>query len=299
MNIEQVKQRIDLLDHFDYSLALFESNYKELMSVIDYMCDEKVGLELFAIVNRWKLYECQKHLGFKLHNYICAAKSLVDHSRVLYRRVYEKQSIKFDDYESEVKARFDNNSLSKFVEFLRTYAQHEKLPAISSGFSFDSQSDEGFIFTVSLDSSELLKSSSIKSLAKKYIREQDDGIDIKLVLSTYHKQVCDFYDWVKERQNEIHYEDLRALNKEYVKERKLAIERFVSSFSPLGHRGSVKELLYDVLSIDDYKHLEQFNENESMWLEQALSIIELEVNGVIPFKIKENLREQCAVEDRI
>ncbi|MFS1437426.1 hypothetical protein [Shewanella sp. 10N.286.48.A6] len=54
MNIEQVKQRIDLLEHFDYSLALFESNYKELMSVINFMCDEKVGLELFAIVNNYK-----------------------------------------------------------------------------------------------------------------------------------------------------------------------------------------------------------------------------------------------------
>ncbi|WP_447172096.1 hypothetical protein [Shewanella sp. 0m-8] len=104
--MEQIKQRIGLLEHFDYSLALFESNYKELMSVIDFMCDEKVGLELFSVVNRWKLHECQMLLGFKLHNYICAAKSLVDHSRVLHQRVYKKQSIPFGDYESEVKTRF-------------------------------------------------------------------------------------------------------------------------------------------------------------------------------------------------
>ncbi|MEZ8542053.1 hypothetical protein AB6C74_04365 [Vibrio splendidus] len=298
MSLADARKRINVLDHFDYPLALFESNYNELMSVLDFMCNERVGLELFAIVNRWKLQECQTHLGFKLHNYVCAAKSLVDHSRVLYRRVYEKQSIDFEDYEAEVKSRFEENELSKFVEFLRTYAQHEKLPTISSGFSFDSKSDEGFVFTVSLDSAELLCSSSIKSLPKKFIREQGDSIDVKSVLTRYHQQIRDFYEWVKERQSDIHREDITLFNAEYLKERQKAVEHFVSSIPQNGHRGSIREQLYEVLTIKDYQSLEQYSENDGKWLEQALIIIESEAMQKIPDHVKACLRTQCSTVER-
>ncbi|MFN3881519.1 MAG: hypothetical protein ACK4L8_08845 [Nitrincola lacisaponensis] len=296
MSLEDARQRIKLLKHFDYSLALFESNYKELMSVFNYMCDNRVGIELFAIINSWKLYECQKNLGFKLHNYVCAAKSLVDHSRVLYTRVYKKQSINFGDYESEVKARFDENSLSKFVEFLRTYSQHEKLPTIISSLSFDAQSNDGFIFTVTLDSAELLRSSSINSLSKKFIYEQGDSIDIKTALISYHQQICGFYNWVKARQNDIHSEDMSLLNAQYVKERRKALKRFISTVPQTGYRGSIKEQLYEVLTDDDYKQLDQYSNNESQWLEQALLLIESEVNQKIPDEVKAYLKSQCSIQ---
>ncbi|MEZ6961583.1 MULTISPECIES: hypothetical protein [unclassified Aeromonas] len=198
MSLDEAKNRIELLKHFDYSLRLFDSNYQELISVIDFLCNEKVGLELFAVVNRWKLEEVLTHLGFKLHNYVCAAKSLIDHSRVLYRRVYKENEHMFDDYEVEVKARFDENTLSKFIEFLRTYCQHEKLPSIGTVMRFDSQSNEGFIFSVTIDSTELLKSSSIKSMAKRFIRAQGDSIDLRKIIDDYHTQVREFYQWVRE-----------------------------------------------------------------------------------------------------
>lgn len=296
MSLVDAGQRIKLLKHFDYSLALFESNYKELMSVFDYMCDERVGIELFAIVNRWKLYECQRHLGFKLHNYVCAAKSLVDHSRVLYRRVYEKHLIDFSDYEAEVKARFDENSLSKFVDFLRTYSQHEKLPTIASSLSFDTHSNDGFIFTVTLDSAELLRSSSIKSLPKEFIRGQGDSIDIIAILTSYHQQICDFYNWVKTRQNDIHSEDVGFLNAQYFEERRKALERFITTAPQAVHRGSIKEQLYEVLTDDEYKHLDQYSSNENKWLEQALLLIESEVNQKIPDEVKVYLKSQCSLK---
>lgn len=293
MSIDEAKNRINLLGHFDYSLRLFEENYKELLSIIDFMCDERVGLELFSVVNRWKLSEVQTHLGFKLHNYVCSAKSLIDHSRVLYRRVYTEKAPKFDDYEAEVKARFEENSLSKFVEFLRTYCQHEKLPSIGTNMSFDSQSDDGFVFTVTIDSTELLRSSSIKSLPKQFIREQGESIELKSTIKIYHSQVVDFYQWVRDRQQEIHNEDIVLVNHMFQKESVKAINDFISSYSIHESAGTVKEQLCTVLTTDTYRDLEQYKDDESKWLECAIAIIENYV--ILPETIKNSLRNKAKV----
>lgn len=293
MRLDEAKNRIELLRHFDYSLRLFESNYQELISVIDIMCDERVGLELFAVVNRWKLDEVLTHLGFKIHNYVCSAKSLVDHSRVLYCRVYTEKAPKFDDYESEVKVRFDENPLSKFVEFLRTYCQHEKLPSIGTSMRFDSQSDEGFVFTVTADSDELLKSRSIKSLAKKFIREQGDSIDLRKAINGYHTQVTDFYQWVRDRQQEIHSEDASLVNRHFQEERVKAINSFVTSYSMHECSDTVKDQLCTVLSRDTYRDIEKYKDDEAQWLERAIEIIESDV--VLPEAIKSSLRGKVLV----
>jgi hypothetical protein len=288
MGLDEAKNRIELLRHFDYSLRLFESNYQELMSVVDFMCNERVGLELFAVVNHWKLDEVLTHLGFKLHNYVCAAKSLVDHSRVLYRRVYTEKAPKFDDYESEVKGRFEENPLSKFVEFLRTYYQHEKLLPIGTSLRFDSQSDEGFIFTVTANSDELLKSSSIKSVAKKFIREQGDSIDLRKVINGYHTQVIDFYQWVRDRQQELHSKDISLVSQHFQDERVKAINDFITSYSIHERSGTVKEQLCTILSRDTYRELDQYKDDDAKWLERAIEVIESDV--VLPEVIKSSLR---------
>ncbi|ELD3372202.1 hypothetical protein RKK48_003470 [Vibrio cholerae] len=292
MKFEQVKQRIDLLEHFDYSLALFEANYHELISIIDFMCNERVGVELFSITNRWKLHECQVHLGFKLHNYVCAAKSLIDHSRVLYSRLYKKNEINFDGYEDQVKIRFVDNSLSKFIEFLRSYSQHEKLPTISSSFSFDSQSDEGFVFKVLLVGDELMKSSQIKSQAKAYIRENEE-LDIRKVLSDYHNQVREFYEWVKARQNEIHKDDLAAINEFNLRNRVESLTKFIDSFVYEGMRGTVQERFYEVLTPEEFKALDKYKNDNKEWLENALQVIKEQTGISLPTSIQENLLAQC------
>lgn len=293
MNLDEAKKRIDLLNHFDYSLRLFEENYQELLSVINFMCNERVGLELFSVVNRWKLRDVQTLLGFKLHNYVCAAKSLVDHSRVLYRRVYTENAPKFDDYEGEVKARFEDNPLSKFVEFLRTYCQHEKLPHIGTNMKFDSQSDDGFIFSVTINSSELLKSSSIKSLPKKFIKDQGDNIDLKSTIETYHSQVKNFYEWVSERQQELHSKDIELVNQKFQSERIIAINRFIASYAMHEQSGTIKEQLSTVLPLDVYRELDVHKDNEPAWLEHAIAIIEHDV--VLPESIKVSLRSKAGV----
>lgn len=257
------------------------------------MCDERVGLKLFAVVNRWKLDEVLVHLGFKLHNYVCAAKSLIDHSRVLYHRVYTETAPKFGNYESEVKKRFEEDPLSKFVEFLRTYCQHEKLPSIGTSMKFDSHSNEGFIFTATIDSAELLKSSSIKSLAKKFIREQGDSIDLRKTINSYHAQVTDFYAWVKDRQQELHSADISLVNDYFQRERVKAINDFVSSYSIHESSGSVKEALCTVLSRDKYRELEQYKDDEAKWLECAIDVIESDI--CLPEAIKTSLRSKVRI----
>ncbi len=293
VEINDSLQRIELVSHFNYSLQLFDANYEELISLIDFMCEEKNGLHLFAIINHWKLSELQVHLGFKLHNFVCAAKSLVDHSRVLYKRFYTKQGIEFPEYISEVKSRFDNNTLSKFIEFLRTYSQHEKLPTIGSTFTFDSSNDDGFIFKITLNSNELLKSSSIGALAKDYINTQGDKIIIKNVITEYHKQIHSFYKWFNSKQS-IHLKSDFDVVDRYTNSLYLQnFRNFISTFEIKNDISSIKEYFISLLSANDYKLLDVYSEDLNTWLNKAFSLIESNSSESIPDDIKNAIQSQC------
>lgn len=292
MPIKEYREQIRQLKHFDFSLKLFESNYRELMAVMNLIDDERIGLELFSQVNAWKLYDFLTHVSFKLHNYVCSAKSLIDHSRVLYSRVYGNNENNFQDYIEEVKDKFENNQLTKFIEFLRTYCQHEMLPKISSTMSFDMQSGKPPLFKLSLNSKTLLESSSIKSLAKGYISSQGEKIDLKDTVQQYHRQIILFHSWVKDRQAQIHSEEIKLLNSQHQLYRKNTLSDFIANFNDMERTThNLKDYFYLLLSDDDFRQLDQYSQNENQWLNKAIE--RLEVYIIIPEEIKGKLRNKC------
>lgn len=291
MELEQVKERLQKLNHFDFSLRLFEANYNELLIVLNALHDEKQQLELSGVVNQWKLEDFLCHISFKLHNYVCAAKSLVDHSRVLYSRVYGQDELKFQDYTQEIKTRFDCNELTKFVEFLRNYCQHETTPTIVHSMSFDSRSSEGFVFTVSLDGNSLLQASRIGSLAKKYIQSHGPQIDLRFVMEQYHHQIISFHQWVRQRQSEIHSDDIKRLDIEFEREMKKSALGFVKGKERLLSTKNVKDCFCVVLTQEDYRCLEPYSNNEHLWLDMAIKRVSAYVD--IPQELIEILRKKC------
>lgn len=202
---------------FRGSLKVFAVNYGELKKLLSFHADMPKALPLWDAANQDKLYALQEEVTRLLHNFVASAMSLIDHSRVLYRELYEQKG-QFLEYSEEVKKRFTNNSLASFVVCLRQYFQHYKLPSVFSQMRVSRESPV-FESRLKLSKVDLEEFSGWKSPAKKFLAKQEDSIDLLSVVNDYYALVVDFYQWFEAHQIEMHREEFEKVN---VKRRELA-----------------------------------------------------------------------------
>src|SRR5687768_1198237 len=103
---------------FRYSVELFKRNYEELATFLAYFSAPVNALSFSSSEQRWLWHEGIKEITFLLHNFVTAAMSLVEHTRVLYRHLYEPNS-QITEYPHEVRRRFASDPLIQFVINLR------------------------------------------------------------------------------------------------------------------------------------------------------------------------------------
>ncbi|PHQ57245.1 MAG: hypothetical protein COC16_01455 [Lutibacter sp.] len=127
------------------------------------------------------------------HNYISTYLSLTDHTRIIYRKLYEPYGF-LPEYQGKVDMYFKNHKLSVFVKDLRQYIQHYKLPYLTSQIKRNSVF-EGFSPHLLIEVEDLLEFSSWNKLSKEFINENPDGVDLLLVVKTHYKHTKEFYDW--------------------------------------------------------------------------------------------------------
>src|SRR5450759_220200 len=131
----QLQQRLRTLPeyrairHFqslELSLCIFDQNYIELRLLILRITDGAVGMHVGQQSNRLLLDATLRELGRLLHNFIAAAKSLVDHTRRLYKKHYTNISI--PEYQEKLRNRFAEDPQIQFVQSLRSYVLHYQVP---------------------------------------------------------------------------------------------------------------------------------------------------------------------------
>ena len=92
------------VQQFRFSLDLFERNFEELDLFLAHLAAPLVSAELGAVDQRWRQHEAMKEVAFLLHDFVAAALSLIDHSRVFHREMYEPRDL-IPEYQLEVHAR--------------------------------------------------------------------------------------------------------------------------------------------------------------------------------------------------
>jgi len=190
------------------SFYVFQRNFKELNSLLIKHSDVNEAIQLQGVKTRVFLYEITR----LLHNFVTSVKSLIEHTRVIYREIYESAE-EFPEYQVEVDRRFTNNPLAQFVEDLRDYCLHYKLPAISSVLHFSRLPPTPvFESRVELKIEELNKYSKWSHLAKEYLSSQNKPINLLHVTDEYYVLVKDFYNWLQLRQREIHYQEFAKVD---------------------------------------------------------------------------------------
>lgn len=201
-----------------YSFYIFEGNYIEFKRTFD-ICIEAVNSDEFLSSSS----EAQMNLGLDgsreigrhIHNYAAAWLSLVDHTRVVHKKLKEhaKDNIRdfADEYEARLSEYLRDTFENIFVKDLRRYVQHKKVPVptlhskskrienLSSelghplsqeSFSFEFNTKEIEDFDWSREPKEYIKSNR--------------SIPIVEVIDKHFSIMKDFYLWIQFRDHQLH-----------------------------------------------------------------------------------------------
>lgn len=213
-----------------FSLNIFRTNARELIEALRHVSDPEHGLHLMALDNREAGTQAHREVSRRIHNFVAAAKTLVDHTRVFMKKHYDQTSI-WSAYNEEVTNRFSKNPVAKFVHDLRNYMLHCGLPNSSMFVRFSQNPEEpdqpSQILTtgVGLGTEELKGWDGWTSPARAYLDSVGEEVPIELLVRTYTSQVEEFQTWIEAQLLEFHTDDIANLD--------LLYEEYASSESKL------------------------------------------------------------------
>lgn len=197
-----------------FSLNIFRMNALELMEVAQKVKDPVHGFALMTQSNREAGLQAHRELNRHVHNFAASALTLVEHTRVFMRKHYAGTSV-LAAYEAMITRTFIQSPVAQFVQGLRNYMVHRGLPNSSMYLNFTSGPDTdgtGTIETgVRFETSSLLDWDNWKSIARKYLEEAGEQIEVHDFASEYMVLVNQFNEWLDAILAEHHRVDVLNL----------------------------------------------------------------------------------------
>jgi hypothetical protein len=221
-----------------------------------------------------------------------AALTLVDHTRIVYRELYEASG-QFTEYQAEVERRFVKGPLVQFVQKLRHMAQHVRLPDISYNLSFDQQ--RGTTRQLLLKKQDLLQTDVWNAPAKEYLRSAPDLIDLSELVTRYTDEIRAFYRWMAQRQREIHAGDIAAVESKQAEARSLMapeIPRLLETGLTIWGQGvgALDNIFAFGFSPADWVRLSPLEGDMEAWTNAALELTEKKF-GPLPAETVARIKE--------
>ena len=256
------QKRLDQVNHFQASVLVFDTNFKELKDTLLFHNDHRQSQSLWKVENRQLLHAYQLNVTRLLHNFVASAQSLIDHTRFFYRKLYEPDNL-FPDYQEEIRKRFLKHTLSCFIKDLRQYAQHYQVPSLSSSLRYE-RGKPDFEVSMNMDKNDLLEFSGWKANSKTFLADSDDKIDVLKLFQEYHTHIMSFQSWFSEKQKEIHKNDFAYVSLMKSKLKKNELGKFVKSM--IKSPKSIEEIEEELRRY--------YPEDEMKTVDQASSVLE-------------------------
>lgn len=189
------------------SHRIFKVNEQELMRLLAKHADFHGSLKPFGGTGDQDTWEVEYQECVRLlHNYVAAAKSLVDHTRNVARAVLKAKGL--DAYQSRVDTTFKDEPLSRFVQDLRNYVQHQANPVLMKTVEFQEMRSG-----MQLSIKHIQGWSGWSAKAFSFISSCKDKIYIHDIVIRYSALVDGFQSWVVDhcrQANEVVLADLHA-----------------------------------------------------------------------------------------
>ena len=197
-----------MLENLTSSYQVNLDNYHELMEVAGPIDDPDVLLRMWSVDNRAGLEKVIAEVERRLVNFLASSMSLVAHTREHVKDLYGQSEFK-KEYEREVAHRLSTNPVRCFVQDLRNYSLHFKIPF--AGASLEIRKGQAPQNSFRLSTGPLKKWDRWTSHSRSYIEAAGEYIDIGQLAKDYMKLIQEFYLWFRGREAEIHGESLSLL----------------------------------------------------------------------------------------
>lgn len=185
-NGKDIHLRLRGLNH---TKEILNRNYFWLLQLNKYIPQH---MEVLHLANRGKLDDFHIEFARHLHNYLSSVKSLVDHTRVLKKKL--NLSTEFEHLYEEQRKLFLGTDTVAFIQQLREFTQHyELLPSGIEVQISDDGNSEKIILTLSTPG--LLEFSNWNAASKRIMQAHPKIINIFKLIEEYQTSVNEFYKW--------------------------------------------------------------------------------------------------------
>ncbi|WP_223546767.1 hypothetical protein [Pseudomonas sp. A-B-19] len=197
-----------------FSLNILYMNATKLIEETVKLEDPDIGVSLMFEGNRDAGEQAHREINRHIHNFVTAAKTVVDHTRVLLEERYDKDNI-LKKISGRISETVGIHPVCKFVHDLRNYMVHKGLPNSEMYLhATNNGADEGmhFVTGVRIKTESLWNYSGWTGPAKKYINQSNEYIDIGDFTQEYVNETRTFNDWLDATLSEHHSMDLIELS---------------------------------------------------------------------------------------
>jgi hypothetical protein len=198
-----------------FILNIFVMNKIELQNELSLVANLAIGMKLMGDEHREAGHQVHREINRRFHNFLAAAKTLIDHTRVFMERHYKGTELHIQ-YEERIKQDFAKSELCRFIQDLRNYTLHYELPI--STMSLEFSRDEGFRSGVYILTEELQQWSGWSSLSRAFLKSQEKEISPSQIVHEYSAKIESFNQWLDIALESHHAQDLaelRALQDEF------------------------------------------------------------------------------------
>lgn len=205
------------LNALGWSVYTFDTNTRELLSMLDFLTQNPASWDLQALRRRDQLERAERDVVRRFHNMVAAVFSLVEHTRVLRRHMHDasmgplyRDPATDEPIQRRIEREFADDSETKFFQDLRRFTQHRELPTLK--FQISRQGPEDRVDRkILLSASQLLAWTGWSYPSKRFLERAGDKIDLRELVIRYEERVRHFY-----YDFETHY---RELYREVLEER--------------------------------------------------------------------------------
>jgi hypothetical protein len=220
-----------------FSLNVFQMNAVELMEAAQRVKDPDQGMALMMEKNGEAGRQAHRELNRHVHNFVSSALTLVEHTRVFMRTHYAGTDL-MATYEKQVAATFTQSPVAQFVQGLRNYMLHKGLPNSSMFMKFTpnpgATDGSGTAETgVHYDTVSLLDWDGWKPVARIYLEQGGEHLDLHESAQEYLALVNQFHGWLDSTLAAYHQPDLQELGQLQVQLQAISPTRRPLSAAPI------------------------------------------------------------------
>jgi hypothetical protein len=176
--------------------------FKETEYIYEQNCHELIGALSHSNENK-------KDIKRKLHNFLTANSTIIDHTRKLLKYCPELN----EEIGIKINKEFESSPLSNFIKNLRNYITHHSLPLTLRPIRLEK--DDLVIGSVVFDRNTLLKWSGWNKQSKIFLINSESDLIVGDIISEHFNKMADLYSWIQSLMNK-EYKEVFARYDEYL-----------------------------------------------------------------------------------